>query len=114
MTIMASDTPEGREARAAMGAASGTDLAGYEMQLDSTKMFFAPADAAAFARSEDLPKTMNAVRTFLFDHGLLGEGAPSPDVVGIAYPDGSVQGDAGNVKFRFVTDYMDAAAKGAL
>lgn len=114
MKIMASDTPEGRDARAAMGAASGTDLAGYEMQLDSTKMFFAPADAAAFARSEDLPKTMNAVRTFLFDHGLLGEGAPSPDVVGIAYPDGSVQGDAGNVKFRFVTDYMDAAAKGAL
>lgn len=114
MTIMASDTPEGREARAAMGAASGTDLAGYEMQLDSTKMFFEPAEAAAFTRSEDLPKTMNAVRTFLFDHGLLGEGAPSPDVVGIAYPDGSVQGDAGNVKFRFVTDYMDAAAKGAL
>jgi NitT/TauT family transport system substrate-binding protein len=114
MSIMASDTEAGREARAAMGAASGTDLAGYEMQLDSTMMFFDPAEAAAFARSEDLPKTMDAVRTFLFDHGLLGAGAPSPDVVGIAFPDGSVQGDAGNVTFRFVTDYMDAAAEGAL
>jgi NitT/TauT family transport system substrate-binding protein len=114
MSIMASDTDEGREARAAMGAASGTDLAGYEMQLDSTRMFFDPADAAAFARSEDLPATMDAVRTFLFDHGLLGVGAPSPDVVGIAYPGGAVQGDEGNVAFRFVTDYMDAAANGDL
>jgi len=114
MSIMASDTEAGREARAAMGAASGTDLAGYDMQLDSTKMFYDPADAAAFARSEDLPKTMDAVRTFLFDHGLLGVGAPSPDVVGIAYPDGSVQGDEGNITFRFATEYMDAAANGDL
>ena len=114
MSIMASDTEAGREARAAMGAASGTDLAGYDMQLDSTKMFYDPADAAAFARSEDLPATMDAVRTFLFDHGLLGVGAPSPDVVGIVYPDGTVQGDEGNVAFRFVTDYMDAAANGDL
>jgi NitT/TauT family transport system substrate-binding protein len=84
------------------------------MQLDSTRMFFDPADAAAFARSEDLPATMDAVRTFLFDHGLLGVGAPSPDVVGIAYPGGAVQGDEGNVAFRFVTDYMDSAANGDL
>ncbi len=114
MRIMASDTERGREARAAMGAASGTDLDGYELQLDSTRMFYDPADAAAFARSEDLPGTMDAVRTFLFDHGLLGVGAPSPDVVGIAYPDGTIQGDAGNVMFRFVTDDMDAAANGSL
>lgn len=114
MRIMASDTDQGREARAAMGAASGTDLAGYDMQLASTKMFFEPADAAAFARSEDLPRTMAAVRTFLFDHGLLGANAPSPDVVGIAYPDGSVQGDKGNVTFRFTTEYMDQAASNSL
>lgn len=114
MAIMASDTEQGRQARAAMGAASGTDLAGYDMQLASTRMFYQAADAAAFTRSEDLPRTMNAVRTFLFDHGLLGEGAPSPDVVGIVYPDGTVQGDAGNVKFRFTAEYMDAAAAGGL
>lgn len=114
MAIMMSDTPEGKAARAAMGEASGTDLAGYDMQLASTKMFFKAGDAVTFGASKELPKTMEHVRDFLFMHGLLGEGAPSADVVGIEFPDGSVLGDKGNVKFRFDNTYMDMAAKGAL
>ncbi|OQP87408.1 lipid kinase [Rhizobium rhizosphaerae] len=112
--IMAADSDEGKAAREAMGKASGTDLAGFEAQLAVTRLFDKPADAVSFTASPELPKTMDRVRNFLFEKGLLGNGAASADVIGIEYPDGSVQGDKGNVKFRFTTAYMDAAAKGAL
>lgn len=114
MAVMTADTAEGKAAREAMGKASGTDLAGFEAQMAATHLFDKPADAVAFATSPNLPKTMDLVRTFLFEKGLLGNGAPSADVIGIAFPDGSVHGDKANVKFRFTGDYMDAAAKGAL
>ncbi|MEO0905464.1 MAG: lipid kinase, partial [Pseudomonadota bacterium] len=54
------------------------------------------------------------VAEFLFDKGILGEGAPSADFVGVEYPDGSVTGDAGNVQFRYDTTYMQMAADGSL
>lgn len=98
----------------AMAEASGTDLAGYKAQLASTQMFYDPADAVVFAQSNQLPDTMTNVAEFLFEKGILGEGAPSADFVGIEYPDGSVTGDAGNVTFRFDTTYMQMAADGAL
>ena len=101
-------------ALSAMAEASGTDLDGYKAQLASTEMFYAPADAVAFAQGGDLPATMVNVAEFLFDKGILGEGAPSADFVGVAYPDGSVTGDANNVKFRYDTTYMQMAADGAL
>ena len=97
-----------------MAEASGTDLAGYQAQLASTEMYFDPSDAVAFTTSAELPATMVNVAEFLFDKGILGEGAPSADFVGVAYPDGSTTGDAGNVKFRFDTTYMQMAADGAL
>ncbi|MDJ0993720.1 MAG: putative urea ABC transporter substrate-binding protein [Dinoroseobacter sp.] len=98
----------------AMAEASGTDLAGYKAQLASTEMFYDPADAVAFTQSSDLPTTMVSVAEFLFDKGILGEGAPSADFVGVAYPDGSTSGDTSNVQFRFDTTYMQMAADGAL
>ena len=98
----------------AMAEASGTDLVGYKAQLDSTEMFYDPAAAVAFTESAELPTTMVNVAEFLFDKGILGEGAPSADFVGVAYPDGSTTGDAGNVKFRYDTTYMKMAADGGL
>ena len=98
----------------AMAEASGTDLAGYKAQLASTEMFYDPADAVAFTQSAELPSTMVSVAEFLFDKGILGEGAPSADFVGVAYPDGSTTGDANNVRFRYDTTYMQMAADGAL
>ncbi|MFA8387259.1 MAG: putative urea ABC transporter substrate-binding protein [Pelagibaca sp.] len=98
----------------AMADASGTDLAGYKAQLESTEMFYDPAAAVAFTESAELPTTMTNVAEFLFDKGILGEGAPSADFVGVAYPDGSVTGDANNVRFRFDTTYMQMAADGSL
>lgn len=114
MTLMTSESAEGKAAREEMGKASGTDLAGFEAQRAATRLFDKPADAVAFATSPDLPKTMDLVRGFLFQKGLLGNGAPSADVIGIQFPDGTIRGDKGNVKFRFTTDYMNAAAKGSL
>ena len=92
-----------------MGKASGTDLAGFESQLASTRLFAKAPDAVAFTRSADVGTTMNRVRTFLFDKHLLGSNAASPDAVGIELADGSVLGDKANVKFRFTDAYMAAA-----
>lgn len=98
----------------AMAKASGTDLAGYQEQLATTKMFYKPDEAVAFTVSAQLPKTMDFVRTFSFEHNLLGEGAKSKDEVGIAFPRGVTLGDAKNVKLRFDADYMQLAADGKL
>ncbi|WP_172298755.1 putative urea ABC transporter substrate-binding protein [Pseudoruegeria sp. HB172150] len=102
------------EALTAMAEASGTDLDGYKAQLDATKMFWTPAEAVEFTSSDGLKDTMVNVAEFLFDKGILGEGAPSPDFVGVEYPDGSTTGDANNVKMRYDTTYMQMAADGAL
>lgn len=112
--LMTSDTAEGAAARAAMGAASGTDQAGFEAQLAATRLYDKPADAVAFTASPELETTMEHVRTFLFDKGLLGAGAPSADVIGIELPGGKVMGDAGNVKLRFDAGWMQQATDGAL
>lgn len=114
MAAMSAKTPEGAAAREAMGKASGTDLAGYEAQLAATRMFYKADEAASFARSAEIGTTMDHVRTFLFDHGLMGDGAASADVVGIELADGKVLGDKANVKFRFTDAYMAAAAAGKL
>ncbi len=102
------------EVLTAMAEASGTDLEGFKSQLASTEMFYDPAAAVAFTSSPELPATMTNVAEFLFDKGILGEGAPSADFVGVAYPDGSVTGDENNVTFRYDTTYMQMAADGAL
>ena len=114
MGIMSSDTPDGIAARTAMAEASGTDLAGYDAQLATTTMFYKPAEAVSFTESDALPKTMKFVAEFLFDKGILGEGAPSPEFVGVSFPGGAVYGDPNNVKLRFDTTCMKMAADGAL
>jgi NitT/TauT family transport system substrate-binding protein len=106
---------EGDEtALTAMAEASGTDLAGYKAQLATTKMFYTPAEAMEFSKSAELPKTMKFVAEFLFDKGILGEGAPSPEFVGVSFADGSVYGDGNNVKLRFDPSFMEMAASGSL
>ncbi|MEL6582819.1 MAG: putative urea ABC transporter substrate-binding protein [Pseudomonadota bacterium] len=112
--VMALMAAGDEDALTAMAEASGTDLAGYQAQLDSTEMFYDPADAVAFTQDEALKTTMVEVAEFLFDKGILGEGAPSADFVGVEYPDGSTTGDASNVQMRFDTTYMQMAADGAL
>ena len=54
-----------------MAKLSGTDLPGFEAQLKTTNMYYLPKDAAAFMTGADLPKIMDLVRTFCFEHNLL-------------------------------------------
>ncbi len=112
MSIMSKDNEHGKTARGIMATASGTDLAGFDSQLATTRMFYAPADAVEFGLSDELIKTMQQVAKFSFDHGLLGEGAGSVDAIGIGFPGGKNIGD--NVKLRFTVDYMKMAADGSL
>jgi NitT/TauT family transport system substrate-binding protein len=112
--LMADAGEKGKAARAAMAKLSGTDLAGFEAQLKTTRMFYTPKEAVAFTTSGDLSKTMDLVRTFSFDHNLLGEGVKSKDAIGIAFPSGQVLGNKANVKLRFDATYMRMAVEGKL
>ena len=114
LALMRSGTPEGTAALEEMAKASGTDLAGYKAQLDATAMFYTAAEAAAFINGQANIKTMDLVRNFLFDHGILGTNAASVDVVGIAFPDGTVLGNKDNVKLRFDAAFTEMAASGGL
>jgi NitT/TauT family transport system substrate-binding protein len=114
MGIMRRDDAQGRAARTAMATAAGTDLAGYDGQLKTTRLFYAPAEAAAFAESPEAVKTMDLVRRFSFAHGLLGEGARSADAVGIEFPGGRTLGDTRNIKLRFTSEFARLAADGKL
>ena len=112
--IMAKMQAGDEEALTMMAEASGTDLAGYQAQLDATNMFYTAAEAVSFANSDQLQATMKHITDFSFDHGLLGDGAMDADFIGIAYPDGEVAGDKNNVKLRFDSSFMKMAADNAL
>ena len=114
MAVMSDAGAAGDEAKTLMATASGTDLAGYNAQLAATRMFFEPQSAVEFLRSDDVVTTMKNVAAFSFKHGLLGEGAPNSEFIGIAYPGGKVVGSTSNVKLRFDDTYMNMAATGEL
>jgi NitT/TauT family transport system substrate-binding protein len=98
----------------AIAAVSEDTLPSYKEQLSTTHMMYKADEAAAMADSAGLRDKMQLVRQFCFTHGLLGSGIKSPDDVAIKYPDGSVQGKADRVRFRFDDTYMKMAAGGKL
>ncbi len=110
IALMKDEGEKGKAAREAMAKASGTDLAGFDAQLKTTKMFYDPAEAVKFTSSAELPKIMDLVRVFCFEHNLLGEKVKSKDVIGIALPGGKILGSEKNVKMRFDVTYMKMAA----
>jgi NitT/TauT family transport system substrate-binding protein len=114
MTLMLQHDAAGAAAIAAMAKASGTDGAGYQAQLATTHLFAAPSDAYAFTNGDAIIKSMDLVRHFSFDHGILGQGAPSVDVVGIQFPQGKLLGDGQNIKMRFDSRFTKMAVDGQL
>jgi NitT/TauT family transport system substrate-binding protein len=114
MKIMSQKGAYANKALTSMAKAAECSLTEYKAQLKTTAMFYEPAKAVKFTSGEDIKKKMDFVRQFCFSHGLLGENAASVDVVGIQYPDGSIQGDPKNVTFRFDTSFMQMAAEGKL
>jgi NitT/TauT family transport system substrate-binding protein len=113
MATMSAQTPAGMAARDFMAKASGTDVARFEAQLATTKMFYTAKDAVEFTNSPQLKTTMEYVAKFSFEHGLLGETAADAGYIGIATPAG-VYGSSKNLKLRFDPAYMQMAADGAL
>lgn len=114
MSIMTRKGPAADKALKVMADSAECSLAEYKAQLKTTAMYYTPAEALAFIEGSSIKQKMDFVRQFCFDHGLLGENAKSVDIIGIQYPDGSIQGDAKNVKFRFDHRFMEMAADGKL
>jgi NitT/TauT family transport system substrate-binding protein len=114
MHLMTQKDAKAQAALTQMAKASGTDLAGFNSQLATTKMFWTPTDAYGFTTGATLPKTMDLVRKFSFDHGLLGEGAKTVDAVGIEFPGGKTLGNPKNIKMRFDASYTKLAVDGKL
>jgi NitT/TauT family transport system substrate-binding protein len=114
LAVMANGDAKSVEAKTAMAKLSGTDLAGYEAQLKTTKLFFTGKETVDFMMAPALSTSNDLMRKFSFDHGLLGQDAKSVDVIGITFPDGKVLGDPKNVKLRFDTSIVNMAADGKL
>ena len=114
IALMKDPGDKGKAAREAMAKLSGTDLAGFEAQLKTTKMFYTPKDALGFMTGGEMSKAMDLVRTFCFDHNLLGEKVKSKDAVGIELAGSQVLGDKKNIKLRFDPTYMKLAADNKL
>ncbi|HET8708630.1 MAG TPA: putative urea ABC transporter substrate-binding protein [Pseudomonadales bacterium] len=105
---------EATAAKEAMAKLSGTDLPGYEAQLKTTRLFYTPNETVNFTENPDLIATMDMVRKFSFDHGLLGQNATSVDAVGIEFPGGKTLGNPKNIKLRFDSSVVKMAADGKL
>ena len=114
MGLMSKPGPETDKVLTSIAEVSQDSLASYKEQLGTTHMFYTPQSGAQMATSPDLKTTMDHVRQFCFTHGLLGEKTKSADEVAIQFPDGSVLGKADRIRFRFSTEYMQAAAQGKL
>lgn len=114
LELMQSGTPEATEALTDMAKASGTDLAGFQAQLATTKLFYTPQETLDFVTSPALPETMTKVANFGFEHGILGEGARSADAIGMTFAGGVSTGDSANIKLRFDPSYIQMAVDGKL
>ncbi|ABC32079.1 ABC-type nitrate/sulfonate/bicarbonate transport system, periplasmic components [Hahella chejuensis KCTC 2396] len=106
--------PGGKEAIEHMAEATGATVPEFKAQLRTTAMFYTPAEARDYTKSDAIEKTMEYVRQFSFDKGLFGATAQSADFVGIQFDNGKVLGDEKNVKLRFTSKYMEMAAQGSL
>ncbi len=113
MAVMSEKSAAATEALEYMAQASGTDLAGFQAQLATTKMFYNAADAVSFSKEKALTDTMQAVAEFSFEHGLLGDGAADAGFIGIETPAG-VYGDKKNIKLRFDPTYTAMFAEGKI
>ena len=94
--------------------ASGDSVASYRDQLKTTYLFTSPKSGVDFSESPGIKQKMELVRQFCFRHQLLGQNIGSVNDVAIRYPDGSVQGKADRVRFRFDSLYMKMAEQGKL
>lgn len=113
MQVMSGEGPATEDMIARMASGSGATPAEFRAQMKTTEMFYQPVRAVEFANSPELKRTMQSVRDFSFEKGLLGQ-VDSADAIGISFTDGTVLGSTSNVKMRFDTTYMKMANDGSL
>ena len=104
MQILATPGAERDKAVAAMADASGSSVESFENQLKTTH-FYKPKEAADYVASKQFHDGFTKIQQFSFKHGLLGDGAKSADFVGVDFQ-GSVTGNAQNVRLHFPVEYM--------
>lgn len=114
LALMSKKDATATAAMESMAKASGTDIAGFEAQIKTTKLFTTPAEAYAFVTDPAEKTKFDYVRKFSFEKGLYGQGAKSVDDIGIEFPDGSVLGSKDNIKLRFDASFKKMAADGKL
>ena len=114
MQIMSKGGFVGETMIADLADASGGTVPEYKAQLESTKMYYDPAEALDLMNSKRHQKTWDFVRKFSFDVGLFGEAATSADFIGIEFPDGTVLGDKNNIQLRINSSFTEMAVKGEL
>ncbi len=109
MDMMTRRGAERNDAMDLMASLAGcSETVEYLNQLKTTYMFYTPEKAIEYVEAKEIKENMERVRNFCFEHGLLGESAANVDVVGIKYPDGTIQGDPNNVRLWFDTSYARA------
>ncbi len=114
LSVMFKNDAAAHAAQSSMAKASGTDAAGFASQLATTRLFATSADAYQFETGDGVIKTMDLVRRFSFEHGILGAGATSVDAVGIQFPGGKSLGDAHRITMRFDPSFTKMAMDGSL
>lgn len=105
--LLRTDHPKHGDFMGFTAATLNTDRAGARNQL-STIDFLSPAQGLELIVGEDFAETQKQITHFAFDHGLLGEGVPNADFVGIETGRGTVIGNPDNVKLRFPTTWLEA------
>ena len=110
LATMKGTSPAAKQAIAMMAEMSGTSAEFFLKQVGTTHFYADPVEGAAVARSAELMGGMDLVRSFCFEHKLMGDKVTSKDAIGIAFPGGRMLGDPRNVKLRFEDRFMQAAA----
>lgn len=95
---------------AALADQAGSSVADFEAQLETTHMFYTPADAVAFVNDSVLEATMSSVVNFSFNSGVY-DGVDSPDELGVSFPSGNVMGDSSNVMLKFDISVTEILAR---
>lgn len=114
LAIMQGNGEKTESALQYMAERSGTNIALYKKQLETTHIWWQPKDGLEFVKSHELKQAMQKVAEFSFQNGLYGTNAKSEKDIGIAYPDGSIFGDKNNVKLRFTDMFINLATENKL
>ncbi|MFT3732926.1 MAG: putative urea ABC transporter substrate-binding protein [Hyphomicrobium sp.] len=109
LDVIKGNDEKSAEARKFMADLSGTTVESINSQIGTTAFYYDPAFGAKSIRSPEMVTAMDLVRSFCFDHQLMGNGAKSKDAIGIQLP-GKTLGDTSNIKLRLDDTFMQLAA----